>query len=135
MLFIFFLTAMCQARIYSLFLQKIRRPVLFSYKLITFSSNWWINLPREICGYCVRRFRKLPWQHLHWSSQWSCSPPTWELLILPDFQNTGGFYRWVIYKSSCSALINAVKYLNFHNSGSKLESITCKFTKNCTSTQ
>ena len=31
----------------SLFLQKIRRPVLFSCKLITFNSNWWINSPRE----------------------------------------------------------------------------------------
>ena len=38
---------MCQARIYCLFLQKISWPVLFSYKLITFSSNWFINLPRE----------------------------------------------------------------------------------------
>ena len=31
----------------SLFLQKIRRPVLFSCKLITFNSNWSINSPRE----------------------------------------------------------------------------------------
>ena len=31
----------------SLFLQKIRRPVLFSCKLITFNSNWWTNSPRE----------------------------------------------------------------------------------------
>ena len=31
----------------SLFLQKIRRPVLFSCKLITFTSNRSINLPRE----------------------------------------------------------------------------------------
>ena len=35
----------------------------------------------------------------------------------------------VIYKRSCSALINVVmKYLNFCSSGSKLESITYKFT-------
>ena len=31
----------------SLFLQKIRRPVLFSCKLITFNSNWSINSPGE----------------------------------------------------------------------------------------
>ena len=31
----------------SLFLQKIRRPVLFSCKLVTFNSNWSINSPRE----------------------------------------------------------------------------------------
>ena len=31
----------------SLFLQKIRRPVLFSCKLIIFDSNLWINSPRE----------------------------------------------------------------------------------------
>ena len=30
-----------------LFLQKIRRPVLFSCKLITFNSNWSINSPGE----------------------------------------------------------------------------------------
>ena len=29
----------------SLFLQKIRQPVLFSCKLITFNSNWSTNLP------------------------------------------------------------------------------------------
>ena len=46
-----------------------------------------------------------------------------------DFQS----FLELIYKSSCSALMNAVmKYLNFRSSGSKLESITCKFTKNCT---
>ena len=31
----------------SLFLQKIRRSVLFSCKLITFNSNWLINSPRK----------------------------------------------------------------------------------------
>ena len=36
-------------------------------------------------------------------------------------------------KSSRATLINAVmKYLNFRNSASKLESITCKFTKSRT---
>ena len=35
----------------------------------------------------------------------------------------------MIYKNSCSALINAVvKYLNFRSSDSKLENVTCKFT-------
>ena len=39
----------------------------------------------------------------------------------------------VFYKSSRSTLINAVtKYLNFCSSASKLESITCKFTKSRT---
>ena len=36
----------------------------------------------------------------------------------------------VFYKSSCSALINAVrKYLNFHSNSSKLVSLTCKLTE------
>ena len=39
----------------------------------------------------------------------------------------------VFYKSSRSTLINAVmKYLNFRSSASKLETITCKFTKSRT---
>ena len=39
----------------------------------------------------------------------------------------------MFYKSSRRTLINAVmKYLNFHSSASKLESITCKFTESCT---
>ena len=51
------------------------------------------------------------------------------LKFSPDFQNTEKF-------SSCSALINAVmKYLNHCRSGSELESVTCKFTKNCTLSQ
>ena len=50
------------------------------------------------------------------------------LKLSPDFQNTGKLE--VFYKSSLSALINAVmKYLNFPSSASKLETITCKFTK------
>ena len=39
----------------------------------------------------------------------------------------------MFYKSSSSTLINAVmKYSNFRSSASKLESITCKFTKSRT---
>ena len=39
----------------------------------------------------------------------------------------------VFYKSSCSALIKALmKYLNLISSGSKLKTVTCKFTKGCT---
>ena len=42
----------------------------------------------------------------------------------------------MIYKSSYSVLINAVmKYLNFRSNGSKLESVTYKFTKNHTPSQ
>ena len=38
----------------------------------------------------------------------------------------------VFHKSSCSALIKALmKYLNLISSGSKLKSVTCKFTKSC----
>ena len=48
-----------------------------------------------------------------------------------DFQNTEKLE--VFFKSSRSTLINAViKYLNFHSSASKLESIKCKFTKSRT---
>ena len=53
------------------------------------------------------------------------------LKFSPDFQNTEKLE--VFYKSSRSTLINAVmKYLNFRSSASKLESITCKFTKSRT---
>ena len=44
---IHFLTAICQARIYSLFFQKIQRSALFSCKLITFNSNRPIYSPGE----------------------------------------------------------------------------------------
>ena len=53
------------------------------------------------------------------------------LKLSQDFQNTEKLE--VFYKSSLSALINAVmKYLNFRSSASKLETITCKFTKSRT---
>ena len=54
------------------------------------------------------------------------------LKFSPDFQNTEKVSRGseVIYKSNCSALIKAVKYPNFLSSSSKLDSVTCKFTKN-----
>ena len=53
------------------------------------------------------------------------------LKFSPDFQNTEKLE--VFYKSKCSTLTNAVmKYLNFRSSASKLESITCKFTKSRT---
>ena len=49
----------------------------------------------------------------------------------PDFQYKEKLE--VFYKSSSSRLINAVmKYSNFRSSASKLESITCKFTKSRT---
>ena len=53
------------------------------------------------------------------------------LKFFPDFQNIEKLE--VLYKSSRSALINAVmKYINFCSSASKSESITCKFTKSRT---
>ena len=53
------------------------------------------------------------------------------LKLSPDFQNAEMLE--VFCKSSLSTLINAVmEYLNFHNSASKLETITCKFTKSRT---
>ena len=49
----------------------------------------------------------------------------------PDFQYKEKLE--VFYKSCSSTLINAVmKYSNFRSSASKLESITCKFTKSRT---
>ena len=41
----------------------------------------------------------------------------------------------VFCRSCCSALINVVMKYLFRNSGSKLESVTWKFTKNCTTSQ
>ena len=50
--------------------------------------------------------------------------------IFPRFLEHRRSFLEVFYKNSFSTLINAVtKYLNFCSSGSKLESITCKFTE------
>ena len=47
-LFIYFFGCKVSSKnLLSLFLQNIRRPVLFSYKLITFNSSWSIDSPRE----------------------------------------------------------------------------------------
>ena len=54
----------------------------------------------------------------------------------PQIFRTQKSFLEVIYKSSCSVLINTVmKYLNFRSNGSKLESVSCKFTKNRTPSQ
>ena len=45
--FFFFDCNVSSKNLLSLFLQRIRQPVLFSCKPITFNSNWSINLPRE----------------------------------------------------------------------------------------
>ena len=56
------------------------------------------------------------------------------LKFSPDFQNTEKLE--VFYKSNRSRLINSVmKYLNFLSSASKVESITCKFTKSRNSSE
>ena len=56
------------------------------------------------------------------------------LRFSPDFPQKS--FLELIYKSTCSELINAVmEYINFRSSGSKLESITYKFTKNRTPSQ
>ena len=43
----FFAWNVSSKNLLSLFLQKIKRPVLFYCKLIIFNSNWSINSPRE----------------------------------------------------------------------------------------
>ena len=56
------------------------------------------------------------------------------LRFSPDFPQKS--FLELIYKSTCSELINAVmEYINFRSSASKLESITYKFTKNRTPSQ
>ena len=85
--FFFFLTAMCQARIYSLcfylFLQKIRRPVLFSTSwLLLIVIDKFAN--RNSCGYYFKRFGNLPRERLQWNSHSSCRLPTWGLFIISD---------------------------------------------------
>ena len=71
--YLFFLTAMCQASINSLFfylfLQKIRRPILFSTKwlLLTLTCKF---ISRNSCGYCFRHFD---------SSKQSFCLPKWTL--------------------------------------------------------
>ena len=70
--FFFFDCNVCQARIYSLcfhfFLQKVRRPVLFSTSwLLLIVIDKFAN--RNRCGYCFRSFGKFPRERLQWSSQ------------------------------------------------------------------
>ena len=56
--------------------------------------------------------------------------------IFPQVFITERSFLEVFYKSNCSTLINTVKkYLNFRSSGAKVESVTCKFTKNRSSVQ
>ena len=100
-IFLFFIYCNASSKnLLSLFLQNIQRPVLFSSKLITFNSNWLINSPRETAVDIVLHISEDP--HGHWTQK---------------------RFLEVNYKSSCSALINAVmKYLNFHSSGSELKS-------------
>ena len=108
-----------------LLLQKIRRLVFFSCKLITFNSNWWKNSTIETAVdifYSEILSEVVAYQHGVY-------------LFLQIFRTLKRFLE-VIYESSCWALINAVmKYLNFGNRDSKLESVTCNFTKNRTPSQ
>ena len=68
----------------SLFLQKIRRPVLFSCKLITFNSNWWINSPRETAVNVSALLENFHGNVYSEVLSEVCGLPTWGLLILPD---------------------------------------------------
>ena len=69
----------------------------------------------------------------------ACQHGIWLLFgikIFPRFSEHRSSFLEVLYRSCCSALMNDVmKYLHFRISGSKLESITCKFHKNRTPSQ
>ena len=103
----FFLASMGQARIYSLcfylFLQKIRRPVLFPTSwLLLIVIDRFAN--RNSCGYCFRRFGKFPRERLQWSlskvvvcQQLRFIYCSW-LKFSPDFQNTEELSRGVPQK-------------------------------------
>ena len=88
-------------------------------------------------------------RHLRWSFiknrlQHRCFPvkfakflrtPIWRNICERGLLNTEGVFS-VFCRRCCSALINAVmKYGFFRSSGSKLESVTWKFTNSCTPSQ
>ena len=67
-LLFFFFAVMCHTLCFYLFLQKIRRPVIFSTSwLLLIVIDKFAN--RNSCGYCFRRFGKFPRERLQWSSQ------------------------------------------------------------------
>ena len=92
-----------------------------------FNSFWSINSPRKTAVGIVLDVSENSHGNVYSEVLSSCSLPTWGLLFLPDWSFCQIFRKQkrvleVIYKSSCSALVNAVmKYLNFHTSGLKLE--------------
>ena len=92
-----------------------------------FNSFWSINSPRKTAVGIVLDVSENSHGNVYIEVLSSCSLPTWGLLFLPDWSFCQIFRKQkrvleVIYKSSCSALVNAVmKYLNFHRSGLKLE--------------
>ena len=123
----------------SLFLQKMRRSVLYSCKLIIF--NWSINSPRETAVNIVLDVSENSRGNVY-NMKFSVKlqPTNMEfvnpsrLRFSPDFPQKS--FLELIYKSASSELINAVmEYINFRSSVSQLESITYKFTKNRTPSQ
>ena len=117
----------------------MRRSVLYSCKLIIF--DWSINSPRETAVDVVLDVSENSRGNVY-NMKFSVKlqPTNMEfvnpsrLRFSPDFPQKS--FLELIYKSTSSELINAVmEYINFRSSGSKLESITYKFTKNRTPSQ
>ena len=114
-----------------LFLKKLRRPVLFS-------SSWLLLIVidkfanKNSCfGYCFRRLAKFPRERLleKLSSANMRFVNCFILKFSTDFQNTEELYRGCFTKVVVQHYLNLI---NLSSSSSKLESITCKFTKNRT---
>ena len=117
--YFFFKCNVSSKNVLSLFLQKIRRSVLYFSKLIIFNtSNWSINSPRETVvdivldvsenshgnAYGMKFTVKLQPTNMEFVN------PS-RLKFSPDFPQK--IFLEVIYKSSCSALIYAVmEYIN-----------------------
>ena len=54
---------------------------------------------------------------------------------LSSFSESRSSFLELLWRSSCSLTNAVVKYLNFCSRGSELESVVCKFTKNCIPSQ
>ena len=61
---------------------------------------------------------------------WISSSSLFRIKIFHRFSEHRSSFLEVLYRSSCSLIYAVMKYLNFHSSGSTLDSVTSKITKN-----
>ena len=131
---------MCHTLFVSIFFFKKSDSLHFFFKLITFNSNLEIHQQKEL-WILFYTFWKIPMgtPAAKISVKLLSANITFVNCLgldFPQILRTQKSFLGVFHKSSCSALIKALmKYLHLISSGSKLKSVTCKFTKGCTLSQ